>query len=137
MHEPSTHAHAAHPHDGPEPGVLDPVPLELVDTARATTGSQDGADGWARVFDVLSDPNRLRLLVAIHHDGAVYVKDLADRTGMSGTAVSHALRLLRNTGIVTAQRDGQRVYYTLADPLVHELLHRLTGTDPHPFTTPR
>ncbi|MEV0422309.1 ArsR/SmtB family transcription factor [Streptosporangium canum] len=75
----------------------------------------------ADVFGLLSDPNRLRLLVALL-DGELCVCDLAAVTGQSESAVSHALRLLRAHRIVAARRSGRMAYYRLEDPHVRMLL---------------
>lgn len=76
----------------------------------------------ADVFGLLSDPNRLRLLVALL-DGELCVCDLAAVTGQSESAVSHALRLLRAHRIVAARRSGRMAYYRLEDPHVRMLLN--------------
>ena len=75
----------------------------------------------AHVFGLLSDVNRLRLLVALL-DGELCVCDLAAVTGQSESAVSHALRLLRAHRIVAARRSGRMAYYRLEDPHVRMLL---------------
>ncbi len=75
----------------------------------------------ADIFDLLSDPNRLRLLVALI-DGELCVCDLAAVSGMSESATSHALRLLRARRVVSVRRNGRRAYYRLADAHVRLLL---------------
>lgn len=75
----------------------------------------------ADIFDLLSDPNRLRLLVAML-DGELCVCDLAAVCAMSESAASHALRLLRAHRVVTARRSGRRAFYRLADAHVRMLL---------------
>lgn len=89
--------------------------------------AEDDTDltGWANRFALLGDPNRLRLLYGIHRAGEICVSDLATDVGMSHTATSQALRLLRLQDWVTTRRDGRMVLYRLDDPTVHELLHRL------------
>ncbi|RKF22846.1 transcriptional regulator [Micromonospora globbae] len=82
--------------------------------------AEDLAD-TADVFGLLSDVNRLRLLVALL-DGELCVCDLAAVTGQSESAVSHALRLLRAHRIVAARRSGRMAYYRLEDPHVRMLL---------------
>ena len=68
----------------------------------------------AELFDMLSDPTRLRLLMQLRTDDAC-VSDLALLTGTSESAVSHALRLAASPRIVDAERRGRRIFYTLAD----------------------
>jgi DNA-binding transcriptional ArsR family regulator len=69
----------------------------------------------AELFDMLSDPTRLRLLMQLRTDDDACVSDLALLTGTSESAVSHALRLLRAHGIVESERRGRKIFYTLAD----------------------
>lgn len=72
-------------------------------------------------FGLLSDPSRLRLLVALL-DGEMCVCDLAAACGQSESGVSHALRLLRAHRVVAVRRSGRRAFYRLADAHVRMLL---------------
>ncbi len=74
------------------------------------------------VLDALGDVHRLSLLLALHHAGDLCVSDLAAAIRMSDSAVSHALRLLRAHGIVTAHRQGRLVRYRVTDGLTVRLL---------------
>jgi DNA-binding transcriptional ArsR family regulator len=76
----------------------------------------------ADVFDLLSDPSRVRVLFALLEVGEACVCDLAEMVHMSQSALSHALRLLRTAGVVTNRRDGRMVRYRLADSHVRLLL---------------
>ena len=76
----------------------------------------------ADLFDVLSDPSRLRILMCLQDQGEVCVSDLADGSGITESAVSHALRLLRAYGIVETRREGRRIFYGLVDEHVKVLL---------------
>ena len=73
------------------------------------------------IFEMLSDPNRLRLLHCLSHD-EICVCDLSAVLGMSVSAVSHQLRLLRALRLVKSRRDGRIVYYSLADEHVARLM---------------
>jgi len=106
--------------------VVDRCATPVVDAARVNDvldrmPPQDEVVDTADIFDLLSDPNRLRLLVAMI-DGELCVCDLAAVTGMSESATSHALRLLRAHRVVTARRHGRRAFYRLADAHVRMLL---------------
>ncbi|MGB3484324.1 MAG: metalloregulator ArsR/SmtB family transcription factor [Mycobacterium sp.] len=79
--------------------------------------------GWTMRFDLLSDPNRLEILLALHRAPGICVGDLAAALGRSENAVSQALRVLRQQGWVTSTRVGRQVAYELQDHTVHELLH--------------
>ena len=76
----------------------------------------------ADVFSLLGEPGRLRLLVALLAAGELCVGDLAAVTGMRGSAVSHALRLLRAHRVVSVSRRGRMAFYHLDDVHVRMLL---------------
>lgn len=76
----------------------------------------------ATVLDALGDVNRLSILLALHHAGHLCVSDLAFAVGMSDSAASHALRLLRAHGMVIAHREGRLVRYRVTGGLTERLL---------------
>ena len=80
-------------------------------------------DGWTQRFDLLSDPNRLEILLSLHRVPGICVGELAVAVGRSENAVSQALRVLRQQGWVRSTRVGRQVSYRLDDPTVHDLLH--------------
>ncbi|BBG02879.1 MULTISPECIES: ArsR/SmtB family transcription factor [Pseudonocardia] len=99
--------------------VIDP---DQVCDAVAVLSDGDKVAEAATVLDVLGEVNRLSILLALQHAGDLCVSDLAVAVGMSDSAVSHALRLLRAHGMVTAHRHGRLVRYRLADGLPRRLL---------------
>ncbi|MDT7802666.1 MAG: ArsR family transcriptional regulator, lead/cadmium/zinc/bismuth-responsive transcriptional [Actinomycetota bacterium] len=120
------------------PGVSTDPARKLIDPERVAAavdglGDRGVIEEWAQRFSVVADPSRLALLVSIHYAREISVTDLAAVTGMTDTAVSQALRLLRAHGLVTTRRDGRVVRYRLADATVHELIHRVR---PHPEEHP-
>jgi ArsR family transcriptional regulator len=78
------------------------------------------AAALADTFRVLGDPTRVRILDAISH-GELCVCDIATLVGMSESAVSHQLRLLRTMRLVRARRSGRMVFYTLDDHHIIDL----------------
>src|SRR5688572_13566761 len=75
----------------------------------------------AQFFRALAHPTRIRLLEIIVR-GARTVQELQEATALDQPIVSQQLAVLRNQNIVSAQKDGLSVRYTLRDPLVGELL---------------
>jgi DNA-binding transcriptional ArsR family regulator len=69
----------------------------------------------AQLFDMLSDPTRLRILMQLRAHDEACVSDIATWTDTNESAVSHALRLLRAHGIVESERRGRWIFYSLAD----------------------
>jgi ArsR family transcriptional regulator, lead/cadmium/zinc/bismuth-responsive transcriptional repressor len=78
-------------------------------------------EALADTFRVLGDPTRVRIVDALS-GGELCVCDIATLVGMSESAVSHQLRLLRGMRLVRARRAGRLVYYTLDDHHIVELL---------------
>jgi DNA-binding transcriptional ArsR family regulator len=70
----------------------------------------------AEIFKALSDPTRLRLVKLLgDHQGALCVNALAHRLGVTQSAVSQHLRVLRQARLVQGERQGYHVHYSL-DP---------------------
>lgn len=76
----------------------------------------------AETFRLLSDPGRLRLIAALLEAEELCVCDLSEVTGLSATACSHNLRLLRAQRLVRYRRQGRNVFYTLDDDHIRVLL---------------
>ena len=99
--------------------VVDP---DQVCDATAVLADTEQVQHAAAVLDALGDVNRLSILLALHHAGDLCVSDLAFAVGMSDSAVSHALRLLRAHGMVLASREGRLVRYRVTGALTERLL---------------
>jgi ArsR family transcriptional regulator len=78
-------------------------------------------EGLADTFRVLGDPTRVRILDALS-TGELCVCDIASLAGISESAVSHQLRLLRGMRLVRPRRAGRQVYYSVDDHHILELL---------------
>ncbi|MGH3612605.1 MAG: ArsR/SmtB family transcription factor [Pseudonocardia sp.] len=99
--------------------VIDP---DQVCDATAVLADEVQLRHAATVLDALGDVHRLSILLALHHAGDLCVSDLAVSVGMSDSAVSHALRLLRAHGMVVAHREGRLVRYRTVGGLALRLL---------------
>lgn len=72
-------------------------------------------------FKILGDSTRMRILFAI--DGApLCVCDIAQLLGMTKSAVSHQLKALRQSDLITYKRVGKNVFYSLADDHVRSII---------------
>ena len=78
-------------------------------------------DGLTEIFRVLGDPTRVRILDALSRS-ELCVGDLASQLGVTESAVSHQLRLLRSLRLVRSRRAGRMVYYALDDEHIRALL---------------
>ncbi len=74
----------------------------------------------AETFRALSDPTRVRIISALAQQ-ELCVCDLAAVLGMSPSAISHQLRLLRMMGLVRHRKEGRMVYYALDDEHIYHL----------------
>lgn len=81
----------------------------------------DSAAAVASTLQALTAPSRLLILSQLRQAPAT-VTQLTQAVGMQQSAVSHQLRLLRTMGLVTTQRSGQHVTYSLYDDHVASLL---------------
>src|SRR6266851_2889063 len=74
----------------------------------------------AETFKVLGDTTRVRILDALSQT-ELCVQDLADVLGLTQSAVSHQLRLLRSMRLVRTRRDGRHIFYTVDDDHIAKL----------------
>lgn len=84
-------------------------------------GSEERFENLARMFQVLSDPTRAKLLFVLAQE-ELCVCDLAAIVGRSQPAVSHQLRLLRDLRLVKYRREGKMAYYSLVDDHARHLV---------------
>jgi ArsR family transcriptional regulator len=77
----------------------------------------------AELFKVLGDATRLRILDALS-GGEVRVQDIADRLGMTTSAISHQLHTLKDHRVVKARREGRWIYYSIDDAHIRELFEQ-------------
>lgn len=89
---------------------------------------QEEAAELARVFKALGDPVRLRLLsmIASQAGGEVCVCDLTPAFDLAQPTISHHLKLLREAGLIAAERRGTWVYYRLLPAATDRLAAVLT-----------
>lgn len=89
-----------------EPAILPPV-ADHIDDGSCQLVSE--------FFSVYSNPTRISIFCALRH-GRRTVSELAELSGVSLQNASQHLRIMRDKGAVTAEREGQRVYYAISDP---------------------
>ena len=90
---------------------------------KATLMRPYAVEALADTFRVLGDPTRVRILDALS-GGELCVCDIASLVGISESAVSHQLRLLRGMRLVRPRRAGRLVYYAVDDQHILELLRQ-------------
>ena len=110
---------------------MPPDTAEDSDTRETTCGTEEAlsealptdavTNETVRLLKGFANETRLRILCLLR-DREVCVHDLVEALGMSQSAVSHQLRVLRDARLVSHRRDGRHVYYRLADDHVREML---------------
>ncbi len=76
----------------------------------------------SRLFSSIADHTRIRIVHALTTQERLNVSEIAEHTGLSVSAVSHQLRLLRDRAMLQATREGRSVYYSLADDHLRTLI---------------
>ncbi|MCL7486584.1 MAG: metalloregulator ArsR/SmtB family transcription factor [Desulfobulbaceae bacterium] len=98
------------------------VHRERVAAACDTALPDDEIMRLSELFKALGDVTRLRIILALDQ-GEMCVCDLAAFLGVTESAVSHQLRLLRQLHLVANRRKGPILYYRLDDDHVSQLVH--------------
>ena len=96
---------------------------EAIAHASGNIPDEDTLGDLAEFFRIFSDPTRLRILFAIDRD-ALCVCDIAGLLGMTKSAVSHQLKILRQSDLVTHRKSGKNVFYSLADDHVRDIIEK-------------
>lgn len=76
----------------------------------------------AELLGLFSDPTRVRILFELL-DKELCVSDIAGALGMTASAISHQLRILKQGRLVKSRRDGKTVFYSLADAHVKTIFY--------------
>ena len=97
------------------PAVLSPQDL-----------SEDALKLIAARFKALSEPNRLKLIIALE-DGEKNVGDLIELTGLKQANVSRHLQTLTDAGILSRHRNGLAVIYSIADSSIFLMCRQVCG----------
>lgn len=75
----------------------------------------------AELFKVFGDSTRIRILFVLF-GSEVCVCDLAAVLNMTQSAISHQLRILKQSGLIKSRREGKSVFYSLADEHVRTII---------------
>lgn len=96
-------------------GVECCAPLALEPLAEAD------AEVLSERFAALGDPVRLRLVSLLANAGAVCVCDLTEPVGRSQGTVSHHLKVLSKAGLVTSEKRGRNIWYSIVPSALESL----------------
>jgi DNA-binding transcriptional ArsR family regulator len=98
------------------------IHLDNINAAGKILQKYPDTDAMVELFKALSDPGRLQILIALDSQ-EMCVCDLAALLGVSESAASHQMRILRTRNLVKSRREGQVLYYRLIDEHVMQLVN--------------
>lgn len=94
---------------------------DLISTISSSMPDEDEIYDLAELFKVFGDSTRMRILFALFQ-ADICVCDLAETLGMTQSAVSHQLKILKQAKLVKNRREGKQVIYFLADDHVRTII---------------
>lgn len=95
----------------------------MVQKVEETMPPEEEMQDLAEFFKVFGDATRLKILYVLKCS-EMCVYDIAGLIGMSQSAVSHQLRVLKQMDLVKNRRDGKTIYYSLADSHIVTILNQ-------------
>mgnify|MGYP002517106070 CR=1 FL=1 len=99
------------------------VHQDVVEDVKSRLPAVEELQELAGLFKVFGDSTRIRILYVLFQR-EMCVCDLAQILDMSQSAISHQLRVLKQTKLVTNRREGKTVFYSLADAHIETILNQ-------------
>lgn len=96
---------------------------ETIEKIKLAMPDDDTLIDLAELFKVFGDSTRIKILSALS-GGELCVCDISTAVGMTSSAVSHQLKILKNAGLVKFRREGKTVFYAIADDHVMTILNQ-------------
>lgn len=87
---------------------------DIVTKVRDMMPDEEKLQAVAEMFKLFGDYSRSRIICALVRS-ELCVCDIAELLGMSASAVSHQLRIMRHMRVVKSRRDGRTIYYSISD----------------------
>ncbi len=100
---------------------IESINKEIVEEVRKKMLSSKLTVQVSDIFKILGDSTRVKILYALFQE-ELCVCEISALLGMSQSAVSHQLRILRSSNLVKFRREGKAVYYSLADEHIIKLI---------------
>ena len=94
----------------------------VMDKVSGTMPDESALYDAAELLKVFGDPTRLRIISALCKS-EMCVCDIAKLLGMTQSAISHQLRVLKQARLVTTRRDGKTIFYSLCDEHVQRIFY--------------
>ena len=97
------------------------VHTEIAEAVRRELPAEDELFDLAELFKIFGDSTRVKILYLLF-ESEMCVCDIAELTGVTVSAVSHQLRVLKSAKLVKFRKEGKSVFYSLADEHVGSIL---------------
>ena len=97
---------------------------EVVELLQNELPNEETTSRLAEVFKVFGDNTRIRILWVLF-DKELCVCDICEKLGMSQSAISHQLRVLKNARLVKARREERHTFYSLDDDHVKKIIEQV------------
>ena len=94
---------------------------DIVNAVNAQMPDEEILYDLAELFKVFGDSTRIKILYVLF-ESEMCVCDIAQRLNLNQSAISHQLRVLKQSKLVKYRRDGKTVFYSLADGHVRTIL---------------
>ena len=96
---------------------------ETAEKISGFTPDGDAIDEIATLFKIFGDSTRIRIMFVLFKN-EMCVCDIAESLGMTQSAISHQLRILKQSRLVKSRRAGKTVFYSLADSHVKGIFYQ-------------
>ena len=94
---------------------------EVVEAVLGHMPPEDELLDLAELFKVFGDTTRIKILYVLF-ESELCVCDIAEILGISQSAISHQLRIIKQAKLIKNRRDGKTIYYSLADDHVKTII---------------
>ena len=101
----------------------DVLHTEVVENVKKSMPEDETVSDVSDLFRVLGDSTRVKILWALDNS-ELCVCDIAALIGMTKSAVSHQLRVLKDNNLVKNRREGKVIFYSLADNHVQDIFEK-------------
>ena len=99
------------------------INTKILEQIQQSIGNSETIENIADIFQALSDPTRLKIVIALN-EMELCVGDVSAIVGMTKSAVSHHLRFLRNLKLVKYRRQGKMTIYGLDDDHIKTIIQQ-------------
>lgn len=102
-------------------GAGEPLHKDLISTVNADMPEEEMLYDLAELFRIFADSTRIKILYVLF-EAEMCVGDIAELLKTSPSAVSHQLRVLKQSKLVKFRREGKTIFYSLADDHVRTII---------------